>query len=90
MLPHCLRFASRRRFLQLLAASPLIGQGAAAALAQALPARPVDPMVWAPRDLDAVITDPKNALDCSTSSRSRRRTCRRGISASWSRAPTTR
>jgi hypothetical protein len=63
MSPHRLRVASRRRFLQFLAASPLIGQGAAAALAQGLPARPADAMVWAPRDLDAVITDPKNALD---------------------------
>ena len=63
MSPHRLRIASRRRFMQFLAASPLAAQGAAAALAQGLPARPADPMVWAPRDLDAVITDPKNALD---------------------------
>ena len=57
------RSASRRRFLQFLAASPLIGQGAAGALAQGLPARPADPPAWAPRDLDAPISDPKEALD---------------------------
>jgi isopentenyl diphosphate isomerase/L-lactate dehydrogenase-like FMN-dependent dehydrogenase len=51
---------SRRRFLRFVAASPLFG--AAPALAQA-PSRPPDPMLWAPRDLDGLITDPKQALD---------------------------
>jgi 4-hydroxymandelate oxidase len=50
--------ASRRRLLQFLAASPLIAQ---AALAEGL--RPSDPADWAPRDLDKLITDPKQALD---------------------------
>src|SRR5215475_465903 len=53
---HHLR-ASRRRFLQLLAASPLFARPA---LAEAMPADPVD---WAPRDLDKLIVDPKEALD---------------------------
>ena len=48
--------ASRRRFLQFLAASPLLAHGAA--LAERLP----DPMVWAPRDLDHLIENPKDAL----------------------------
>ena len=49
---------SRRRMLQFLAASPLFAQ---ARLAQAL--RPADPMDWAPRDLDKLIADPREALD---------------------------
>src|SRR5262249_9816883 len=44
-------------FLQLLAASPLFARPA---LAEAMPADPVD---WAPRDLDKLIADPKEALD---------------------------
>src|SRR5712691_1850259 len=63
MSPHRLRIASRRRVLQFLVASPLVVQGGAVALAQGLPARPTDPMVWAPRDVDALIADPKEALD---------------------------
>src|SRR5580698_684287 len=53
--PH---LASRRLLLQFLAASPLFAQ---AALAEGL--RPSDPVDWAPRDLDKLITDPKQALD---------------------------
>src|SRR5262245_55843958 len=53
-----IRVASRRQLLQFLAASPLIAQGA---LAEGL--RSSDPMDWAPRDLDKLITDPKQALD---------------------------
>src|SRR5215510_13348544 len=53
---------SRRRMLQcmaqFLAASPLLSRGA---LAETL--RSSDPMQWAPRDLDRLITDPKDALD---------------------------
>src|SRR5437867_2975858 len=63
MSPQHPRIQNRRRFLQFLAASPLLAPGGAAAFAQGLPARPADPMVWAPRDLDALITDPKEALD---------------------------
>jgi len=60
---HDFRPASRRRVLQFLATGPLMTAGPLAAFAQGLPARPPDPMVWAPRDLDNVITDPKQALD---------------------------
>jgi 4-hydroxymandelate oxidase len=52
------QIASRRRLLQFLAASPFFAGGA---LAQGL--RPSDPMAWAPRDLDNLITDPSKALD---------------------------
>ena len=58
MSPHHISVASRRRLLQFLAASPLIAQNA---LAEAL--RSSDPMEWAPRDLDKLITEPKQALD---------------------------
>jgi isopentenyl diphosphate isomerase/L-lactate dehydrogenase-like FMN-dependent dehydrogenase len=44
--------------LQFLAASPLFAR---AALAEGL--RPSDPIDWAPRDLDQLIADPKQALD---------------------------
>jgi len=53
-----LQTASRRRLLQYLAASPLFAQ---AALAEAF--RPQDPVEWAPRDLDKLISDPTQALD---------------------------
>ncbi len=55
---HNLQAASRRRFLQFLAASPLFAQ---AALAQGF--APPDPVEWAPRDLDKLIADPTQALD---------------------------
>jgi 4-hydroxymandelate oxidase len=58
MSPHPIHLVSRRRLLQFLAASPLFTQPA---LAEAL--RPSDPADWAPRDLDKLITDPKQALD---------------------------
>ena len=58
MSPHHIRIASRRRFLQFLAASPLLAH---TALAEGL--RPSDPMDWAPRDLDKLIADPTQALD---------------------------
>jgi hypothetical protein len=49
---------SRRRLLQFLTASPYFAQ---AALAEGL--RPPDPVDWAPRDLDKLISDPRQALD---------------------------
>jgi 4-hydroxymandelate oxidase len=59
------RIANRRRFLQFLAASPLFTHVGAPALAQgpSTPSRLPDPMAWAPRDLDNLISDPKDALD---------------------------
>src|SRR5258705_13483484 len=53
-----LPLASRRRFLQFLAASPLFAH---CALAERL--TPSDPMQWASRELDRLINDPKDALD---------------------------
>jgi 4-hydroxymandelate oxidase len=53
-----IRFASRRRFLQFLAASPFFAQDA---LAEGR--RWSDPMDWAPRDLDKLITNPRQARD---------------------------
>ena len=57
MSPH-IDFASRRRLLKFLAASPLFARGA---LAEGL--RQADPADWAPRDLDKLIADPTQALD---------------------------
>jgi hypothetical protein len=56
---------TRRRFVQFLAASPLISHCGTRALAEDMPvpARLPDPMVWAPRELDNLISDPKAALD---------------------------
>ena len=56
---------SRRRFLKFLAASPLLVGGGLPVWAQrASPApRPPDPAVWAPRDADNLIGDPRQALD---------------------------
>jgi len=52
------RQSCRRRFLQFLAASPLFVRAAWAdgTIRQ-------DPVAWAPRDLDRLIDDPKQALD---------------------------
>jgi len=58
MSSHPFRAASRRRFLQFMAASPLFAQ---TALAEGL--RPSDPSEWAPRDVDKLIGDAKQALD---------------------------
>jgi isopentenyl diphosphate isomerase/L-lactate dehydrogenase-like FMN-dependent dehydrogenase len=65
LLPQTDRSTSRRRFFQYLAASPLFTRIGAPAFAQntAAPPRLPDPMVWAPRDLDNLISDPKEALD---------------------------
>src|SRR5437667_9780062 len=64
-LPQVDRIASRRRFLQLLAATPWFARVDASAFAQNISAesRLPDPMYWAPRDLDNLISDPKEALD---------------------------
>src|SRR5262252_8508622 len=56
---------TRRRFVQFLAGSPLLTHPGVPALAQSTstPSRLADPMVWAPRDLDKLISDPEEALD---------------------------
>ena len=51
---------SRRRLLQFLAASPLLSPAAGAE--RVSPAAPADPFPWAPRDLEAPIKDPRQAL----------------------------
>jgi 4-hydroxymandelate oxidase len=54
---------SRRRFLQFLAASPLLAASDLAAMAAETPSRLPDPMIWAPRNLDKLITSPKEAIN---------------------------
>jgi 4-hydroxymandelate oxidase len=65
MSPRFDQATTRRRLLQFLAASPLSPHFSAAAFAQNVssPSRLPDPMVWAPRELDNLISDPKEALD---------------------------
>jgi len=55
--------ASRRKFLQFLAASPLLAASDLAAFANESPNRLPDPLVWSPRNLDRLIKDPKEALN---------------------------
>ena len=55
--------ASRRRFLQFLAASPLLAGSDLAAWAAETPSRLPDPMVWSPRALDKLIASPKDAIN---------------------------
>jgi hypothetical protein len=65
-MPHLFdRSTSRRRFLQFLAASPLLAHGSVPAFAQeaSAPSRPPDPFPWATRDMGKPIDDPKEALD---------------------------
>jgi hypothetical protein len=58
------QIASRRIFLELLAASPLYASGVTQGFAQTIapPLSPADPLSWAPRDLDSLIVDPKQAI----------------------------
>jgi isopentenyl diphosphate isomerase/L-lactate dehydrogenase-like FMN-dependent dehydrogenase len=57
------QIASRRKFLQFLAASPLLAGTDLAAMASETPSLLPDPMVWAPRALDRLIKDPKEAIN---------------------------
>ena len=57
------QYTSRRRFLQFLAASPLLAGSDLAALANETPSRLPDPMIWAPRNLDKLISSPKEAIN---------------------------
>ena len=63
--PQLSQISNRRRLLQFLAASPFFSHSGASAFAQGTSAlsRLPDPMSWAPRDLDNLISDPKAALD---------------------------
>ena len=58
------RSATRRQFLQFLAASPLLAHQPLPAFAQdgSAPVRLPDPMPWAPAGLGGIIKDPKEAL----------------------------
>ncbi|HEX4557146.1 MAG TPA: alpha-hydroxy acid oxidase [Xanthobacteraceae bacterium] len=57
--------ANRRRFLQFLAASPLLAASAGSAAAEMLLPKPKlpDPLMWAPLDAADLIKDPKQAIN---------------------------
>jgi len=55
--------ASRRKFLQFLAASPFLAASDLAAFAAERPGLLPDPMLWGPRALDRLITNPKEAIN---------------------------
>src|ERR1700704_5542876 len=57
------QLASRRRFLQFLAASPLLAGSDLAAMAAEPPSGLPAPMVWSPRALDKLIATPKEAIN---------------------------
>ena len=63
MSPEDIKLASRRRFLQFLAASPLLAASDLAAFAAERPGLLPDPMLWAPRALDKIISNPKEAIN---------------------------
>ncbi len=82
--------ASRRRFLQYLAGSPLFAPGAISAYAKEAPSKLSDPMVWAPADGE-LIKSPQDAINVfDFEPVAHTRTCRRRISATWRPASTTR
>jgi isopentenyl diphosphate isomerase/L-lactate dehydrogenase-like FMN-dependent dehydrogenase len=62
-MPTDMEATSRRRFLQFLLASPLLAASDLAAMAAETPSRLPDPMIWAPRSLDKLITSPKEAIN---------------------------
>jgi hypothetical protein len=83
-LPQLRQISSRRRLLQFLVAGTLCTQRGVPALAQnAAPPRLPDPMSWAPRDLNNLISDPKEALDVFDFEPVAKRICRRHISDTW-------
>ena len=57
--------ANRRRFLQYLAASPLLAAGGAQALAETIMPKAAvpDPLMWGPRQSDHLIKSPKDAVN---------------------------
>jgi len=63
MSPADVKLASRRKFLQFLAASPLLAASDLAAFAAERPGLLPDPMLWAPRALDKLISNPKEAIN---------------------------
>ena len=63
MTPSIVSAASRRRFLQYLASSPLLASGALLAYGAETPSRLPDPMVWAPPGSGDLIKSPKDAIN---------------------------
>jgi 4-hydroxymandelate oxidase len=59
------RAQSRRQFLAFLAASPFMTWASRSTLGQtpSIPQRPPDPLAWAPRDLEHLIANPKDAIN---------------------------
>src|SRR3954467_10279890 len=57
--------ANRRRFLQSLAASPLLAAGGTQALAETILPKTIvpDPLMWGPRQSDHLIKSPKDAVN---------------------------
>jgi isopentenyl diphosphate isomerase/L-lactate dehydrogenase-like FMN-dependent dehydrogenase len=58
-----IQHASRRRFLQFLAGSPLLACGGLPATAQEVPSKLPDPMLWAPPHTMQLIKEPKEAIN---------------------------
>jgi 4-hydroxymandelate oxidase len=54
---------SRRLFLQFLAGSPVLAVSGWASFAQEEPSKLPDPMLWAPANLQDLITNPKDAIN---------------------------
>src|SRR5512135_1600499 len=63
MLREDIRAASRRRFLQYCAASPLLASSGFAAQAWEAPSNLPDPMMWAPPGSTDLIKTPKEAIN---------------------------
>ena len=63
MSPEDVKLASRRKFLQFLAASPLLAASDLAAFAAERPGLLPDPMLWSPRALEKLISNPKEAIN---------------------------
>jgi 4-hydroxymandelate oxidase len=80
---------SRRKFLQYIAASPVVASGAIEAYGMEAPSKLPDPMIWAPTDHE-LIKNPKDAISVFDFEPVARKTCRQLISATWHRGSTTR
>ena len=63
MTPSIMRAASRRRFLQYLAGSPLLASSSLGAYGMEAPSKLPDPMIWAPAGSTGLIERPKDAIN---------------------------
>jgi hypothetical protein len=81
--------ASRRRFLQYLAGSPLFAPGAISAYAREAASKLPDPMIWAPADGE-LIKSPQDAINVFDFEPVAHKNVPRRISATWRPASTTR